>query len=58
MHRLRGHRDLLSYMDAGYLGNTQVVRVRLSVASKYNEGDWGDLVTFGENVELCLLMNG
>ena len=29
MHKLRGHRDLLSYMDAGYLGNTQVVRVRL-----------------------------
>ena len=58
MHKLRGYRDLFSYMDAGYLGNTKVVRVRLSVASKYNEGDWGYLVTFGENVELCLLMNG
>ena len=36
----------------------RLFRVRLSVASKYNEGDWGGLVTFGENVELYLLMDG
>ena len=58
MHKLRGYRDLLSCVDAGYLGSTQVDRVRLTVASNYNEGDWGYLVTFDENAELELLMDG
>ena len=29
MHKLRGYCDLLSYMDAGYLGNTQVVASKI-----------------------------